>query len=282
MSGDSTGFTDQQLLEELVKSGGELLKAGQQRLAALGDITDDPRWRAPIPVRFEQQVPVLFLGALDAGDATIRLLRARASQQAFHMLRFQIESIALIRWMAEPTDVAERQHRAYKVACGQVSQFGRFMMRDARQDRNRQALDAVRAVRDWGTHLREIAKEDGFPHLKQQPDAIELFKSLDDVAGYGNFSMYSEFGSHPGTAGNTFFALASRSEKISYDLQGATIERGFLAGTSTFYLWKTCEAVSGAMGWDEWLRSEAWPVYQPILPLLDESVRRRKASASGS
>ena len=223
--------------------------------------------------------PSLVLGSLDACDATIGLLRARASPQAFHTLRFLVESIALIRWVAKPTDVAGRQHRAYRVACGQVSRFGRFMMRDARQDRNREALDGVRAVRDWGTHLRDIAREDGIPHLKREPDAPELFKSLDDVAGYASFSMHSEFGSHPGTAGHTFFALASHDRKISYDLRGALVERGFLSGTSVFYLWKTCEAVSTAMGWDEWLRS-ARTVYQRSLPLLEESVRRRKASAA--
>lgn len=273
VSGDSSQATGQELLDAIVKSGKELLTKGQQQLARLGDVTDDPRWGAPLPVRYDVQIPVLFLGTLDACDATITMLSARASQQAFHTLRFQIESLALIRWMSEPADAAERQHRAYRLACGQVRRFGRFMMKDAGRDK--EALNGVRAVRDWGTRLRQIAKEDGIPDLKVEPSALDLFKSM-DVAGYANFSMYSELGSHPGTAGNIFFALTSHSKRISYDLQGALVERGFLAGTSIFYQWKTCESVSAAMGWDAWLQAEVQPVYYAILPLLTESLERRK------
>ena len=281
MPGDLNHLTDQDLLDQLVRSGLTLLTISQQRLARAGRVPDDPRWGAPLPLRFESQVAVLFLGALDACDATIGLLRTRASQQAFHTLRFQIESMAIIRWMSEPKAAADRQHRAYRVACGQIRRFGRFMMRDAGRDRD--ALNSVRAIRDWAARLREIAKEDGIADLKQEPPLPELFKTMRDVAGYPNFSMYSEFGSHPGTAGNTFFALSGDSRNISYDLGGSVIERGFLVGASIFYLWKTCEAVSPAMSWQEWLQADAQAAYRSALPLLEESVRRRRASAgSGS
>jgi len=270
-------ISDEQLLSELVRAGGELLVSGQHRLAALGDVLDDPRWGAPIPIKYEAQLPVLFLGALDAFDATAGLLRSRASQQAFHTLRFQIESIALIRWVSEPAAAAERQHRAYRVACGQIGRFGRFLMRDA--GRNREALDGVRAVRDWGRVLRDIAQQDGISSLKRAPDAIDMFKGLRDVAEYANFSMYSELGSHPGAAGNTWFAVNSDKNKIRYDLGGSHRARAFLVMTSIFYLWKSFEATSKALAWDEWLQTEARPVYYRLLPLLDETLRRRKAAA---
>ena len=269
--------SDEQLLSELVRAGGELLVSGQHRLAALGIVPDDPRWSAPIPIKYEAQLPLLFLGALDAFDATAGLLRSRASQQAFHTLRFQIESIALIRWVSEPVEATERQHRAYQVACGQISRFGRFLMRDTR--REREALDGVRAVRDWGRVLRDIAQQDGVGNLKRAPDAIDLFKWLHDVADYANFSMYSELGSHPGAAGNTWFAVNSDRSKISYDLGAAHMARAFLVMTSIFYLWKSFEAIAKALAWDKWLQTEARPIYNQALPFLDETLRRRKASA---
>jgi hypothetical protein len=84
-------------------------------------MTDDPRWEAPLPLRFEGQLASLFLGALDAFDTTARILRARASQQAFNGLQFQVETLALIRWMTEPVEPRGRQERAYRVLCGQIT-----------------------------------------------------------------------------------------------------------------------------------------------------------------
>ncbi len=274
-------FTDRQLLDELARLGARLLVAGQHRLAALGDVTDDPRWATcPLPLRFEAQLPVLVLGALDAFDVTIGLLRARASQQGFSTLRFQMETLALIRWMAEPTSAADRQHRAYRVTCGQVTRFGRFMMRDAGRDR--EALDGVRAVREWGKRLREIAAEDEIQHLKGPPRTPDLFHYV-DIAGYPSYSMFSEFGSHPGTAASTFFALAGESSKqISHDPQGGLVERALFVATAIMYMSTTLEAASAALGWDDWLNAAVLPINHELTPLMAESARRRRAKIIGS
>jgi len=140
----------------------------------MGSLTDDPRWEAPPPLRFEIQLASLFFGALDAFDVTTGILRRRASQQAFNGLRFQMETVALIRWMTEPTDPYQRQERAYRVLCGQITRYARFLIRDAGRDR--EALQGVHELRRWGERLREIAKQDGIEDLKQELGRPELLK----------------------------------------------------------------------------------------------------------
>jgi hypothetical protein len=269
-------LSDEQLLDALARSGAEILVSCQLQLATLGDIPSDPRWRPPLPIRFHTQIGVLFLGALDAFDILCSVLRHRVSQQAFSLLRFQMESLAIIRWLNESDDQQERQHRSYQLACGQVRRFGTFMMQDA--GREREALDQVKAVRDWGTLLREIAKDDGIPHLKGEPTIPQLFTHA-DVAGYPRHKMFSELGSHPGTAGLTLFAIRSGADSISYDLRGSVLERAFYISTSLWYLSKTAHAVATSLAWDAWLESDAAPRFKSADPVMGEVLGRRRALA---
>jgi hypothetical protein len=168
-------MSDGEILEEVVTSGLRLHQAAQQKLASVPPIDDDKRWNAPIPLRFEAQLAVLFMGAIDAYDITTGILRHRASQQTFRGLRFRLESLALIRWLTEPTDHAARQHRAYKVVCGVITRWGKFLLPDAGKDRD--ALQGVRRVRMWREYLREIAAKDGIEHLKEPPDRPALLSN---------------------------------------------------------------------------------------------------------
>lgn len=270
-------LSDDELLKAIVESGGRLLRKAQERLAPIA-VTDDERWEAPLPLRVESQVAGLFLGALDAYDVTTNILRARASQQAFNGLRFQMESLALIRWMTESPEPSERQLRAYRVVCGQITRWGKFLMEDAGRDTD--ALQGVHDIREWGRRLREIAKDDGFQHLKREPGRRGLLAKYGPTGGYQTFSMLSELGSHPGAAGNILFSLRPESRTINYDLQGAFVLRAFWTASAIAYLWETCEAVSNALDWDEWLTSEAKPVYEGAGALMGEALRRhRDASA---
>jgi hypothetical protein len=224
-------------------------------------------------------VGVLFLGTLDAFDLLCGVLRRRVSQQAFSLLRFQMESLAIVRWLTESPDPGEKQFRSYQVSCGQVRRFGTFMMKDAGRDKS--ALNQVKAVRDWGVRLRDIAREDGMQRLKGEPNTPQLLIHK-DVAGYPTYKMYSELGSHPGTAGFTLFAIRSGSESIRYDLQGSVLERGFLVSTSLVYQWKIAQAASAALGWGDWLSSDGGPTYLVAVPLMSELSERRKSLASQS
>jgi len=56
-------LSDQDLLLGLLQGGDRLHRAGQEKLAALGDVVDDERWQPPLPLRFEAQASVLFLRA---------------------------------------------------------------------------------------------------------------------------------------------------------------------------------------------------------------------------
>jgi hypothetical protein len=157
----------------------------RQKNAEMGSLTDDPRWEAPTPLRFEVQLTSLFFGAIDVFDVTAAILRRRASQQAFNGLRFQMETVPLIRWMSEPTEPGERQERAYRVLCGQITRYAKFLMEDAGRDRD--ALQGVHAVRRWGERLREIAKQDGIEHLQRELGRRELFDKYFPKSGYPIF-----------------------------------------------------------------------------------------------
>lgn len=81
-------MSDQELLVAIVQFGGNLVRLCQEQQAGVGKIRDDARWAlSPMPLRFEAQLHVLFLGAVDAFDVVASLLRARASQQAFNMIK---------------------------------------------------------------------------------------------------------------------------------------------------------------------------------------------------
>src|SRR5436190_2877399 len=117
-------LSDQALLASLVELGNQVVGVCRDRQADAGQIHDDPRWRnSPLPLRFESQVHVLFLGALDAFDVLCNLLGDRASQQAFNGIRFEAETLALLRWMSEPDDSRDRQWRAYRVLCDQLARW---------------------------------------------------------------------------------------------------------------------------------------------------------------
>jgi hypothetical protein len=218
--------------------------------------------------------PVCSSGALDAFDVTAAILRRRASQQAFNGLRFQMETVPLIRWMSEPTEPGERQERAYRVLCGQITRYAKFLLEDAGRDRD--ALQGVHAVRRWGERLREIAKQDGIEHLQRELGRRELFDKYFPKSGYPMFSMYSELGSHPGAFGNLLFSLRPESREINYDLGQALVARAFWSSAALVFLWQTCEAIAKALGWDDWLR-EVVPIFNAAGPLMSETARRRNA-----
>jgi hypothetical protein len=140
-------LTDEELLEAILTLGGRLLHAARKKLAEMGSLTDDPRWKAPPALRFEIQLANLFIGAIDAFDVMTAILRRRPFQQAFNGMRFQMETVALIRWMTEPTEPQVPQERAYRVLCGQITRYARLLIQDAGRDR--EALQVVHAVRRW-------------------------------------------------------------------------------------------------------------------------------------
>ncbi len=247
--------------------------------ATLGSVADDPRWgSSPLPLRFELQLAVVSIGALDAYDVAVSLLRARASQQAFGALRYQMESIAEIRWLVEPDDQKERQHRAYRFLCGQLTRYGKFMLKDAGRDRD--ALDVVRSARDWGRKLRQIASEDGFPSVKGAPDRVVLLSRYLDERAKPRFDMLSELGSHPGLTALTLFAVEPESSNLKHDLQGGHVERAFWIAAAIWQQWEVCEAVSRGMGWTSWLSTELHPRYEAAGPLIKEAIRRHRERSS--
>jgi hypothetical protein len=270
-------LSDAELLESISKSGLALLQTAQQQLAGLPSMQDDERWSGPpIPIRFEIQLAGLFMAALDAYDVTAGILRVRASQQAFSGLRFQLETLALIRWLVESSDPRERQHRAYKIVCGLITRWGKFLLADA--GREQDALDGVRAVRTWGQRLREIANQDGIPRLKEPPRRADLLSKYGHESGHPTFSMLSELGSHPGNVGNLLFAWNPESTNVSYNLEGALAARAFWTSAAIVHLRQTCEVVSSAFGWEGWLAGEPTRIYLELAPLMAEALRRYRPS----
>lgn len=94
-------LTDEELLEAILKAGTHLLHQAQIKNAEMGSLTDDPRWEAPTPLRFEIQLASLFFGAIDAFDVTTAILRLQRTP-------LSDGNDPLIRWMAEPTETRER------------------------------------------------------------------------------------------------------------------------------------------------------------------------------
>jgi hypothetical protein len=266
-------LTDEELLEAILTSGAQLFHRARLRNEEMGSLTDDPRWEAPPPLRFEIQLASLFFGALDAFDVTTGILRRRASQQAFNGLRFQMETVALIRWMTEPTEPDQRQERAYRVLCGQITRYARFLIRDAGRDR--EALQGVRVLKRWGERLREIAKQDGIEHLKQELGRPELLNRYAPRIGHPTFSMFSELGAHPSALGNLLFSLQAGSSEINCGGQ-AVVARAFWCSAAVVFLWQTCAAIGEALGWDDWL-TEVVPIFNGADPLISEAARRRNA-----
>jgi hypothetical protein len=272
-------LSDEELLGSIYDSGIKLWKCAMEQHETAGSVADDSRWgSSPLPLRFELQLAVVSIGALDAYDVAASLLRARASQQAFGALRFQMESVAVIRWLVEPDEPKERQHRAYRFLCGQMTRQGKFMLKDAGPDRD--ALSVVRSARDWGRKLREIAKQDGFPSLNGQPDRPVLLSRYLDERAKPRFDMLSEFGSHPGLSGLTLFAVEPGRLTVEHNLQGGHVERAFWIGVAIWQLWESCEAVSRGMDWTTWLRTELLPRYEAAGPLIEEAIQRHRERGS--
>jgi hypothetical protein len=185
-----------------------------------------------------------------------------------------METVALIRWMTEPTEPHQRQERAYRVLCGQITRYARFLMQDAGRDR--EALQGVHAVRRWGERLREIAKEDGIEHLQRELKRRELLERYVQGSGHPMFSMFSELGAHPSALGNLLFSLRPESREINYDVGQAVVARAFWCSAAIVFLWQTCEAMAKALGWDDWLK-EVVPIFNGAGPLMLEATRRRNA-----
>ena len=268
-------LSDAELVSAIFDAGHTLYKPAVEQQEAMGSVADDPRWgSSPLPLRFELQLAVLFIGVLDAYDVAASLLRARASQQAFGAIRYQMESVAVIRWLVEPDEPKERQHRAYRFLCGQMTRSGRFMLKDAGRDRG--ALGVVRSSRDWGRKLRKIADDDGFTSLKGAPDRVVLLSRYLDERAKPRFDMLSEFGSHPGLTGLTLFAVEPERLDVEHNLQGGHVERAFWIAVAIWQLWETCEAVSRGMDWTEWLSAELLPRYEAGEPLIQEAIRRHR------
>jgi hypothetical protein len=180
--------------------------------------------------------------------------------------------------LVEPDDQTERQHRAYRFLCGQLTRFGKFMLKDAGRDRD--ALSVVRSARDWGRKLRKIAGEDGFPSLKGAPDRVVLLSRYLDERAKPRFDMLSEFGSHPGLTGLTLFAVEPERLNVEHNLQGGHVERAFWIAVAIWQLWQACEAVSRGMDWAEWLSTQLRPRYEAGGPLIEEAIRRHRERGS--
>jgi hypothetical protein len=243
-------LSDAELVIAVAKAGHNLWKCTMDQLANLGSITDDPRWSSPFPLRFEAQLGILSVGAVDAYDVVASLLATRASQQAFGSLRYQMESFAVIRWLVEPDDQTERQHRAYRFLCGQIARQIRFLMKDS--GRGGDVLEVLRRAQDGDRKLRQIASQDGFPSLKEAPDRVVLLSRYLDEGAKARFEMLSEFGSHPGVTGLLLFAMEPGRLEQRHDLQGGHVQRAFWIAIAIWQLWDTCDAVSRGMGWAGW------------------------------
>jgi hypothetical protein len=237
-------------------------------------LTDDSRWGGPLPLRFELLVTTLFIGALDAFEVASNILQNRASQQAFGCLRFQMETLALARWLIEPDDPRDRQMRAYRVLYGQISRWRKLLREDVGDDPEGKGI--VEQVEGWDEHLRKLAKEDGLQHLKTEPGRRHLLAEYSPETGYPTFSMYSELGSHPGAIGNILFSLNIDSRTVDYTLDGAIVARAFCSGIATMHLWWICQTLAPIFGWDEWLASEAALVNREALPLIEDAARRKR------
>jgi hypothetical protein len=220
------------------------------------------------------QVATLFIGATDAFEIVSNILLNRASQQAFGCLRFQTESLVLLRWLVEPSNASDRQARAYRVLFGQINRWMKLLKEDVGDDAEGEEI--MSQVAQWKKHIRQLAGQDGITQLQEPPDRRHLFKKYGSGINYPVFSMYSELGAHPGAVGNVLFSLSPDSRRVDYGLNIAVIQRAFFSGVATLMFWSTCEAVSPTFGWDDWLTPVARPLYTEALPLMGEATKRRK------
>jgi hypothetical protein len=130
---------------------------------------------SPLPLGVDAQLRVLFLGAVDAFDAAASILRGRASQQVFNLIRFQVETLVLVRWLTEPrANARERQLRAYQLLYGQLSRMTKVLAADAKKGPT-EAEDVADRAKAAKLRLAELAREDGYPPLKVPPDRRTLF-----------------------------------------------------------------------------------------------------------
>ena len=273
MSDGSADLTDEALLVSMTNVNVRLRDAAIGQLAALGDVHDDPRWAGyPIPLSFESQIVALFLGAIDAQDVTVGALAIRPSQQAFAGLRFLAETDVLVRWLFEPTEPHARQERAYQLTGAQIGRVEKFTAEDAGDDP--EALEVVDAIRDSATLLREIAREDGIEHLAGPLGRRDRHERYGQKSAFPSFSMLSEFGSHPPALGNLLFSVDPTSHRINYDMQGKFLARALWSGSAMIHFWRTCQAVAGGFGWDEWLSGTAEPIHASATPLLEVTLQR--------
>jgi hypothetical protein len=270
-------LSDRDLLTELVRLGDEVVRACQERQAYAGRIVDDPRWTHSVfPLRFEVQVHSLFLGALDAFDVVVHLLDTRASQQAFNMIRFQVETLALVRWMAESDDPQERQWRAYRVLCGQLARWSKILTQDAAKDpaEAQEVADRAEAAKE---KLRQLAQEDYGRPPKEPLGRPQLFAKYLKEGGYETFGMQSELGSHPGAAGNLLFAVdETKLPGITFDFRGAFGHRAYWAGTALLFLHLTIREVGVALGWKDWLDDTLAQMFKHAAPYLLAAAKRKR------
>lgn len=157
-----------------------------------GTLKDDDRWTAVLPLRFEIQIRHLFTMALDAFGLTLEGLCSRASPSALGALRLLAETYVTLAWLVEEPEISGRHLRAMRLLLGALRRTEQQLA--SSKDPTLQTTAA--SLRELGGRLRELAVEDGFPHLREAPDRKYLFTRY--LGDYSVFWTLSEIGSHPG------------------------------------------------------------------------------------
>ncbi|HTP24503.1 MAG TPA: hypothetical protein VMK12_02440, partial [Anaeromyxobacteraceae bacterium] len=160
---------DGALLDRIVDVAGAFLATTHQQLSgSFGQVTDDPRWPFMLPLKPEIRWAYLTTAALDAFDVAVGILQKRASQQAVGSIRFQMETLVIMRWLDEPVDPRERLKRSHRHMNGQLARM-RHLLEGAPGD-DPVASTALARAKEMELALERIALEDGFQGLKEEPD----------------------------------------------------------------------------------------------------------------
>jgi hypothetical protein len=198
-----------------------------------------------------------MLGAQDALDVVVAVLRKRASQQALGGVRYLAETLVLARWLAQPDDPAQRRCRSYGITHGQLERLIKSLRREAGKDPGAKLVlaDAETELAD----LKLLAAEDGIAHLRSAPDRPDLFGKHMPEPGYPLFSSLSELGSHPPGLGHLHFALQTEDRQVRIDLGAGHVHRAYwlaLAYELFALIVVPVAVVVGPDTWREWMESE--------------------------
>ncbi len=240
----------------------------------------DPRWRFNLPAAVETQVPAMFAEASDAFSLAVTGLDDHASPASLAAVGRLAETLALTRWLLEPSEAGPRRERGYALAAAAIARLRTISGRaeeagDADHADLADVADLAGETADRAAtmeaRLAELRVADGL-------QAVRLPKRRKLLQGYlpGGlelFSLLSAADSRAVTTPSALFYSEPASGDALRNFQRLHLTRAYwLAQAITLYA-DMCEVAAPVLKRGDWAETIATAETR-FRPLCEEAGRR--------